>query len=172
MTEKHIHNGFLSYAKEEFPAFHAGFLVTLLVLSTLLNLGDFALLLAAAVTMRTVRSGGKMLPILRGSLTDLLLFALLFLLTLTTSGGPVFWIELLRGGGFLLLKGVLILRIVPFLFGEEENVETGTAITPSEQLSFVFLLVLLFLIGLSPAVIPGGWKTLLSVLRMQLPWKL
>jgi len=193
MPSKRTLPRFLAYYREELPAFHAGFVVTLLVLSSLLNLGAFVLLLAARTTLDIVkcrereRMGWRetLGAVVQAGLLEYVLFTFLLLATIFLQesgvlfgGGVRAAAELLRGGVFFALKGVLLFRLLPVLlhprsYIEECGVDMRRPFSSVEQSFLLALVTGLLLLGLSPAIVNGGWQKILQILRKQIvPWKL
>jgi hypothetical protein len=196
----HTHTALLAlrrfaHAHDELPAFHAGYLVLTVVAAALLNLGAFALLIAAHISLDLVKyrevhhlSWKHTLEgTARESLIDifLLVMALTFSVYLHHTIGVVALSGVVRAdlsvariAGVFLPKFEILHRFLEMLLHVGEHMRTlhvrlGNALASGERLLLFLLVATLILLIAAPAILGIPTSAFLAtVAHEMIPWRL
>ncbi|MDD4287699.1 MAG: hypothetical protein PHO20_06025 [Candidatus Peribacteraceae bacterium] len=180
---------------DELPAFHAGYLVLTVIAAAILNLGTFALLIVAHISLDIVKYRDvhhlswkhTLEGTVRESLLDMLLLSIALTLSLylhhtigiiAVSGVMRADLTIARFAGVFLPKVEILHRFLSVLLNIGEHIRTlherlGKALASGERL-FIFLLVVsLVLLFAAPAVLDISFSSFVATLSNELiPWRI
>lgn len=184
-----------AHEHDELPAFHAGYLVLSVLAAAMLNLGAFAVLIAAHVSLDIVKYRevhhlswrGTVEGTFRESLLDMVLFvvALTFSVYLHHTIGMIAMsgvvradLTLARVAGVFLPKFEILERFLSVFLHLGRHLRTvherlGEAFAPGEQLFLFLLIASLILLIAAPAILGITTASFLATLgREMIPWQI
>jgi len=202
MHNQHLHTHSITLAlrhfaheHDELPAFHAGYLVLTVVAAAILNLGAFALLIAAHVSLDLVKYREvhhlSWKHTLEGTLRESLLDVLLFVIALTfsvylhhtigiiaMSGVIRADLTVARIAGIFLPKFEILHRFLTILLNIGEHMRSlherlGKALIAGERLLIFLLISSSILLFTAPLVLGISTSSFLATLAHELiPWRM
>ncbi len=184
-----------AHEHDELPAFHAGYLVLTVITAAILNLGIFALLIAAHISLDIVKyrdlHGLSWKHTFEGTLRESLLDLLLFFTALTLSVylhhtiGIIAMSGVVRADltvarfiGVFLPKFEILHRFLSILLHIGEHMRSlheklGKALVSGERLIIFLLAATLVLLCTAPAVLGISVSAFASTLARELiPWRI
>lgn len=186
----HTHSSLRTLLTKELPSLHAGLLVMGAIVATMMNMGVFALLFAAIITLDVASARSRSetwSEAIRDALRDVLLDSALFVVALTVAvyfrlpppfvdrrGLRLMLWSLSVGGAIAVPKVILLLRFVRRILRPTRTVAAADRALSASEIFWLFVLtVSVLLLFLAPFVLSDGWNGMMLFLRSQIAfWRL
>lgn len=200
MTHTHTHSITLAlrhfaHEHDELPAFHAGYLVLTVLAAAILNLGAFALLIAAHVSLDLVKyrevHNLSWIQTLEGTMRESLIDAFLLLVALTfsvylhhtigvvaISGVVRADLTVARFAGVFLPKFEILERFLGVLLHIGKHMRSiherlGKTFTSGERLILFLIIATSILLAAAPTILGISSSSLFATLAHELiPWRI